>query len=111
MLGIWTEDDKRRAAPTPRPKLRQIVFINSAAAFLGLPGSIAYTRKYPIKTVQCSSIATKTYLLSGQVCCTRVSGHSPDGSITIQLPEFHILDPLCLPSRLYLTWVHVGAEH
>ena len=53
MLGIWTEDDKRGAAPAPRPKLRQIVFINSAAAFLGLPGSIAYTRKYPIITVQC----------------------------------------------------------
>ncbi|KAL2043708.1 hypothetical protein ABVK25_012515 [Lepraria finkii] len=43
MLDIWTEDDKEEAQPGPHPKLRQIIFINSAAAFLGLPGSIAYT--------------------------------------------------------------------
>ena len=48
MLDIWTEDDARRGASTPHPKLRQIIFINSAAAFVGLPGSIAYTRKWPI---------------------------------------------------------------
>ena len=45
MLDIWTEDDKEEAQPGPHPKLRQIIFINSAAAFLGLPGSIAYSRK------------------------------------------------------------------
>ncbi|KAH7372242.1 hypothetical protein BKA66DRAFT_572366 [Pyrenochaeta sp. MPI-SDFR-AT-0127] len=42
MLDMWTEDD-RTNTPGPHPNLRQIVFINSAAAFLGLPGSIAYT--------------------------------------------------------------------
>lgn len=44
MLDIWTEDDQK-GTPGPHPRLRQIVFINSAAAFLGLPGSIAYTSK------------------------------------------------------------------
>lgn len=43
LLDIWTEDDKKPAAPVSQPKLRQMVFINSAAAFVGLPGSIAYT--------------------------------------------------------------------
>ncbi|KAL8824484.1 MAG: hypothetical protein Q9191_005028 [Dirinaria sp. TL-2023a] len=43
MLDIWTEDDKEEAQPRPQPRLRQIIFVNSAAAFLGLPGSIAYT--------------------------------------------------------------------
>jgi len=41
MLKIWTEDDGK--AETASPRLRQIVFINSAAAFIGLPGYIAYT--------------------------------------------------------------------
>lgn len=47
MLGIWTENDKEQDSRAGRPpNLRQIVFINSAAAFLGLPGSIAYTRQF-----------------------------------------------------------------
>lgn len=41
MLKIWTEDDKTAEALSP--KLRQIAFVNSAAAFLGLPGYAAYT--------------------------------------------------------------------
>lgn len=52
MLDIWTQDDVKkhggRAALVPGPtlpKLRRIVFVSSAAAFLGLPGSVAYTRK------------------------------------------------------------------
>ncbi|RYP86959.1 hypothetical protein DL770_004840 [Monosporascus sp. CRB-9-2] len=44
MLDIWTEDDNKRNGPATRThNLRQIIFINSAAAFLGSPGSIAYT--------------------------------------------------------------------
>ncbi|KAG5926957.1 putative secondary metabolism biosynthetic enzyme [Claviceps africana] len=42
MLDIWLAED----ASSPKPaqqRRRQIVFINSAAAFLGLPGSVAYT--------------------------------------------------------------------
>lgn len=46
VLGIWTEDDQRtKVDPSHPPKRRSIIFINSAAAFLGLPGSVAYTRK------------------------------------------------------------------
>lgn len=52
MLDIWTEDDKKGTTPGPHPRLRQIVFINSAAAFVALPGSIAYTRKLLIMATQ-----------------------------------------------------------
>ncbi|KAH1370824.1 hypothetical protein KXW29_000587 [Aspergillus fumigatus] len=49
MLDIWVEDDKKypgtdvSTSDTTGPKPRRIVFANSAAAFLGLPGSVAYT--------------------------------------------------------------------
>jgi 3-dehydrosphinganine reductase len=50
MLDIWVENDKKPTGidmsnNTTGPKTRKIVFVNSAAAFLGLPGSVAYTRK------------------------------------------------------------------
>ena len=45
ILKMWTEDDAQ-TAQTSSPKLRQIVFINSAAAFLGMPGYVAYTCKF-----------------------------------------------------------------
>ena len=45
MLDIWVEDDNNKPITmNPYHKLRQMIFINSAAAFLSLPGSIAYTR-------------------------------------------------------------------
>jgi 3-dehydrosphinganine reductase len=47
MLKIWTENDKKSEAPTTQAH-RRIVFINSAGAFLGLPGYVAYTRMYTI---------------------------------------------------------------
>ena len=47
VLKVWTEDDKK--AETLSPRLRQIVFINSAAAFLGMPGYAAYTGKLGAK--------------------------------------------------------------
>lgn len=47
LVDIWTEDDKRNQKHiTGKPKLRQVIIVSSAAAFLGLPGSIAYTRKF-----------------------------------------------------------------
>ena len=45
ILKMWTEDDTQ-TAQTSSAKLRQIVFINSAAAFLGMPGYVAYTCKF-----------------------------------------------------------------
>ena len=50
MLDIWVENDKNPIAINKTqkkhgPNIRKIVFINSAAAFLGLPGSVSYTRK------------------------------------------------------------------
>jgi 3-dehydrosphinganine reductase len=43
ILKVWKEDDKK--AETSSPRLRQIVFINSAAALLGIPGYAAHTCK------------------------------------------------------------------
>lgn len=44
MFKLWIEDDKNSECPRlGTPKLRQIVFINSAAAFVGIPGYISYT--------------------------------------------------------------------
>ncbi|KAJ5385789.1 short chain dehydrogenase/ reductase [Penicillium cosmopolitanum] len=48
MLDIWLEDDKKSSSTDTQkePKrhtTRKMVFINSAAAFLGIPGSVAYT--------------------------------------------------------------------
>jgi len=44
LLRIWTLDDKKHEFHRDSSaNLRQIIFINSAGAFLGLPGSIAYT--------------------------------------------------------------------
>ncbi|KAF5228432.1 hypothetical protein FAUST_11079 [Fusarium austroamericanum] len=43
MLDIWVEDDAKGVLEDPCPRVRQIVFIASAAAFLSSPGSIAYT--------------------------------------------------------------------
>lgn len=48
MLDIWLAEDASVRKPATQ-KHRQIVFINSAAALLGLPGSIAYTSKCDFK--------------------------------------------------------------
>jgi 3-dehydrosphinganine reductase len=42
LMDIWLAEDAVSLKP-PRQKHRQLIFINSAAAFLGLPGSVAYT--------------------------------------------------------------------
>ena len=71
MLDIWTEDDKKGNAPASRPKLRQIIFINSAAAFLGLPGSIAYTRKFLINDRTNYSGTATNVILKAAKCAVR----------------------------------------
>ncbi|KAI2465871.1 putative short chain dehydrogenase/ reductase [Annulohypoxylon bovei var. microspora] len=43
IIDIWTADDKKEPSQSIQPRIRRIIFINSAAAFLGIPGSIAYT--------------------------------------------------------------------
>ncbi|KAF5269039.1 hypothetical protein FOXYS1_34 [Fusarium oxysporum] len=45
ILDIWVDDDEKEGLEHPHPRVRKIVFIASAAAFLSSPGSIAYTRK------------------------------------------------------------------
>ena len=53
LVKIWREDDKKAAEEIKngltvqlQPTLRQIVFINSAAALAGIPGYDAYTRMF-----------------------------------------------------------------
>ncbi|KAF4450884.1 short chain dehydrogenase reductase family oxidoreductase [Fusarium albosuccineum] len=46
MLKLWTENDKKLQQNSTRntiPKHRKIVFVSSAAAFVALPGYVAYT--------------------------------------------------------------------
>ncbi|KAI1209351.1 putative short chain dehydrogenase/ reductase [Annulohypoxylon truncatum] len=43
LIDMWLADDKKGSPQGAQPRFRQIIFINSAAAFLGIPGSIAYT--------------------------------------------------------------------
>ena len=52
MLKIWTEDDKTSQATNnwvQSRKVRQVIFVSSAAAFVGFPGYIAYTRMSTIR--------------------------------------------------------------
>ncbi|KAJ8128147.1 hypothetical protein O1611_g5491 [Lasiodiplodia mahajangana] len=44
LVDMWTADDKRNLKHDGKPNLRQVIMVSSGAAFLGLPGSIAYTR-------------------------------------------------------------------
>lgn len=44
VMDIWLAEDVSSPRP-PQQRRRQLIFINSAAALLGLPGSIAYTSK------------------------------------------------------------------
>lgn len=48
-LKLWIADDRNfQEVPGLKqsPKTRSIVFVSSAAAFIGLPGYTAYARKY-----------------------------------------------------------------
>jgi 3-dehydrosphinganine reductase len=48
ILKVWTQDDeesRKKNKQTTIPQIRRIIFVSSAAAFVGLPGYIAYTRK------------------------------------------------------------------
>lgn len=53
LFRIWTEHDRRvlkenSSSPNSARKTRRIVFISSAAALVGLPGYIAYTRAFSL---------------------------------------------------------------
>lgn len=52
MLKLWTEDDKRfqqKGDFKESPRQRKVVFISSAAAFVALPGYVAYTREWKFR--------------------------------------------------------------
>jgi 3-dehydrosphinganine reductase len=51
MLKMWTQDDKDAKVP-PSPRHRQIIFVNSSAALVPVPGYVAYSG---------TSFSSKTY--------------------------------------------------
>lgn len=72
IIDVWIRDDKTHAwsRTSPKPQSRKIIIISSAAAFVGLPGSIAYTREHSP-----SSIPNLNYMyhsnISTQTCIDR----------------------------------------
>lgn len=108
MLKIWTEDDKNAERLSPR--LRQIAFINSAAAFLGLPGYAAYTCELSAikKDARSASIADSTE--SFKVRRAWFDRYIEDGSSSTLQPGNHVHDPLCIPLHLHLSGVPRGAK-
>ena len=46
VLKLWVKDDKTASVP-PVPKVRRILFVNSSAALIPVPGYVAYSGKNP----------------------------------------------------------------
>jgi 3-dehydrosphinganine reductase len=46
ILDLWIKGGKRPPMSPDKSCVRRIVFVSACAAFLSMPGSIAYTRKY-----------------------------------------------------------------
>ena len=44
VLRLWVEDDKTAASPST-PKVRRMIFVNSSAALIPVPGYVAYSGK------------------------------------------------------------------
>ena len=109
ILKIWTEDDKK--AEPSGPRLRQIVFINSAAAFLGMPGYAAYTCKFGRNKKEAPSglISLTSPFSSFEVRRARFGRYAEDGSSSTLGPGIHVHDPLCIPLQLHLSGVSRGA--
>jgi 3-dehydrosphinganine reductase len=72
LLNLWIDDDKKGALskttpPNAGPKPRKIIFINSAAAFLGFPGSGAYTRKPTFRFVSVCSCSNNISIIAAKM--------------------------------------------
>ncbi|CAG8955554.1 hypothetical protein HYFRA_00009508 [Hymenoscyphus fraxineus] len=80
MLRAWIEDDKTAERETPR--LRQIVFINSAAAFLGLPGYTAYTPSKCAVRALADTLRMEALRYSSQVSTYTIHCAFPSNFIT-----------------------------
>lgn len=58
ILDLWIKGGSEAIVKGGHHRVRRIVFVSACAAFLGMPGSIAYTRKYLTKAVGERSMAT-----------------------------------------------------
>lgn len=59
LFKIWTQGDKKiEGQASGKPARRQLVFINSAGAFVGIPGYTAYTRKSSVSNARRADTAS-----------------------------------------------------
>ena len=52
IIDLWVKGSNEVIANGEPHRVRRIVFVSSCAAFLSMPGSIAYTRKYLTMVVE-----------------------------------------------------------
>lgn len=72
MLDIWTSQDVLGSTSGPYPRRRKLIFVNSAAAFVSLPGSIAYSRAFPPLFVLFSFLFVRPFSLAPCNCPVKV---------------------------------------
>lgn len=112
ILRIWTEDDQK--ARRSSSKLRQIVFINSAAAFLGLPGYAAYTCKLSAQTRRQQPSGFNNLIASWnesfKVRRARFGRYAEDGGSSTLWPSIYVHNPLCISRQFHLSCLRRGAE-
>jgi NAD(P)-dependent dehydrogenase (short-subunit alcohol dehydrogenase family) len=109
-LDLWIQDDRnnecgRIAKPTPR----QIVIVSSAAAFVALPGSIAYTRTYS----HLLHVTTSLTHVSNHSCQGSRSGpcrHTPTGDDTILMCRIDVQRSYRVSRRLRVTRLLPGTK-
>lgn len=108
ILKMWTEGGQRTEISSP--KLRQIVFINSAAAFLGMPGYAAYTGKLGCNKKEAPRGSIADFTASCKVRRARFGRYAAHGSASTPGPRIHVHDSLCLPLQLPFAGLPRGAE-
>ncbi|KAF2257979.1 hypothetical protein CC78DRAFT_622186 [Lojkania enalia] len=84
MFKIWTEDDQN-AQSASAPKLRQIVFINSATALFPFPGYITYSASKCAVRAPVDALRMEALRLSGPMSKYTVHCTFP---ATIMTPAF-----------------------
>ena len=109
ILKIWTENGKTVERSSPR--LRQIVFINGAAAFLGTPGYVAYTGKSTTtrsqegRVKEFSSRSNADLAESFEVRRARFGRYADNRSTSAFGPSIQVQNALYIPLQLHLSGV------
>lgn len=67
ILDLWVKGSSEATVSGRHHRVRRIVFVSACAAFLSMPGSIAYTRKYLANVVGERSKATDDIITAAKV--------------------------------------------